>query len=267
MASDSGRSYLGGDLAKDRSDAQSEPHVSYRHAPSAMQTLDSELGALMRSGVRRICDVGGGANPVVAVAEIKRFGLEYVVLDTAREELDKAPSGYDTVLIDIDERLAVERLAAERGPFDVVVSRWTAEHVPNGRHFHEQVRRLLRPSGTALHLFPTLYSPVFILNRMLPPAITARVVPCFDKSGREPGGAHATFRSYYSWCRGPTPRQLERLASVGFLVRRYVGFFGHPYYERVRPVRLVHETLSHWLVRHPCPVLTSYALIVVERDH
>ena len=231
-----------------------------------MPSLDAELRKLMQSGVKRICDVGGGANPVAAVTDIKRVGVEYVVLDASREELAKAPPEYDTVVIDLDDRVAVERLVAERGPFDVVVSRWTAEHVPRGRHFHEQVHRLLRPRGIALHLFPTLYSPVFVLNRVLPPPVTAFVVPHIDKTGREPGGAHETFRPYYSWCRGPTRHQLERLASVGFTVRRYVGFFGHPYYERAMPIRSMHEALSRWLIHHPVPALTSYALVVLERD-
>lgn len=241
------------------------PDISYRYAQTAMDTLNLELRGLMGSGVRRVCDVGGGANPVASVADVARLGIEYVVLDVSREEIAKAPPEYDSLLMNIDDRAAVERLVAERGTFDVVVSRWTAEHVPRGRRFHDHIHRLLRPAGTAIHLFPTLYCPVFALNRVLPPRVTAFVVPHVDQSGREPGGAHETFRPYYSWCRGPTRRQVERLASVGFIVRRYVGFFGHPYYARVSALRDASAALSHWLVRHPVPTLTSYALVVLER--
>lgn len=231
-----------------------------------MPSLDAELRRLMQSGSKRICDVGGGANPVAAVAEIQRLGVEYAVLDASGEELAKAPPEYVTLLADIDDPRAVERLVAERGPFDLVVSRWTAEHVPRGRRFHQQIHHLLRPGGTAVHLFPTLYSPVFVVNRVLPHSLSAVVVPHVDKSGRHRGGAHESFRPYYSWCRGPTRRQLDRLANVGFTVRRYIGFFGHPYYARARPISLVHERLSWWLVRHPVSSLTSYALVVLERE-
>ncbi len=230
-----------------------------------MSTLNQELHELMRAGATRVCDVGGGANPLASVEDIERLGIDYVVLDASREEVAKAPPGYDSVLTDIDDHAAVERLVAERGTFDIVVSRWTAEHVPRGRRFHAHIHQLLRPAGTALHLFPTLFSPVFALNRLLPPSITALVVPHFDQSGREPGGPRATFRPYYSWCRGPTRRQLERLTSAGFNVRRYVGFFGHPYYARVRPLNDLSTALSRWLVSHPVPALTSYALAVLER--
>lgn len=230
-----------------------------------MPSLDAELHALIESGCKCVCDVGGGAHPVASVAEIRRFGLDYVVLDGSSEEVRKAASEYDTVVIDVEDRPAVERLVAERGSFDLVVSRWTAEHVAQGRFFHQQVHRLLRPGGTAVHLFPTLYSPVFVINRLLPHSVSALIVPHVDKSGRERGGSHQSFRPYYSWCRGPTRRQLDRLASVGFVVRRYIGFFGHPYYARLRPIRSAHELLSKWLVRHPVPALTSYAIVILER--
>lgn len=230
-----------------------------------MPSMDAEVQALMRSGCKRVCDVGGGANPVASAAEIRRLGVDYAVLDASPEELRKTPAGYDTVLIDLQDKNAVERLVAERGPFDLVVSRWTAEHVNHGRRFHQQVHRLLRPRGTAVHLFPTLYSPVFVVNRLLPHRLSASIVPHVDTTGRERGGPHQSFRPYYSWCRGPTRRQLDRLAGVGFAVRRYIGFFGHPYYARSRPIHSAHEALSKWLVRHPVPALTSYALVVLVR--
>jgi SAM-dependent methyltransferase len=245
---------------------QNAPEVSYRYSRTAMPSLEAELTGLMQSGCTRVCDVGGGANPVASVAEIKLFGIDYTVLDASLQELEKAPSQYDAVAIDVEDTTAVDRIVDERGPFDVVVSRWTAEHVKHARCFHHQVRRLLRPRGTALHLFPTLYSPVFVANRLLPHVVRTSIVPFVDRSGRERGGTHESFRPYYSWCRGPTPRQLDRLASVGFVVRRYIGFFGHPYYARSRPVHGVHEALSNWLVRHPVPALTSYALVVLERQ-
>ncbi len=250
----------------DREGEPAGPKVCYSDSRGALASLEAEVRTLTQSGCKKVCDVGGGANPVVGVAEIRRLGLEYAVLDASREELGKAPPEYDMVLIDFEDRTAVDRLVAERGPFDLVVSRWTAEHVAHGRRFHQQVHRILRPCGIAVHLFPTLYSPVFVANRLLPHSVSASIVPHLDKSGREPGGQHQSFRPYYSWCRGPTQRQLGRLASLGFVVRRYVGFFGHPYYARLSPVWSMHAALSTWLVRHPVPTLTSYALVVLERQ-
>lgn len=241
------------------------PDIRYRPADMAMPSFEAEVHALLRAGSVRICDVGGGANPVIALDDVERLGLDYAILDASTDELAKSLPGYRALVGDINDRDAVARLTAEFGRFDLVISRWTAEHVPQGRGFHQHIHRLLRPGGSAVHLFPTLYSPVFLANRVLPHSLCALVVPYLDRSGRERGGTHEVFPPYYSWCRGPTRRQLSRLASVGFAVRRYIGFFGHPYYARLKPINALHEKLSEWLLSHPLPSLTSYSLIVLER--
>jgi hypothetical protein len=125
--------------------------------------------------------------------------------------------------------------------------------------FHEHVFEMLRPGGAAIHIFPTLYAMPFVLNRMLSPgssaAVLFRLFPARIKK----------FPAYYSWCRGPTKRQLRRIQSIGFTIERYVGAFGHNLYRHVAPLDLAHRALSRWLVKHPRPDLTSIALVVVRR--
>ena len=43
-----------------------------------------------------------------------------------------------------------------------------AEHVPDGYRFHSNLFELLKPGGVAFHFMPTLYSPPFVINRLLP---------------------------------------------------------------------------------------------------
>ncbi|MBV8948443.1 MAG: hypothetical protein JOZ95_23675 [Solirubrobacterales bacterium] len=97
---------------------QNSPDVRYLYSHTAMPSLEAEVLLLMRSGGTRVCDVGGGANPVGTMAEIKRFGIEYLVLDASAEELEKAPSEYDTLAVDVEDTAALDRLVTERGPFD-----------------------------------------------------------------------------------------------------------------------------------------------------
>lgn len=228
--------------------------------------LIAELGTLMDQGARRFCDVGGGANPIVSRRKIEQLGLEYVLLDDSAEELAKAPAEYRTFQGNILDRARITELLAQGGPFDVVTSRWTAEHMPDGRAFHQQVFAMLRPGGTAVHLFPTLYSPPFLLNRLLPDRASARILDRSGGGGRGTEGRHAKFPSYYSWCRGPDARQLERLQSVGFTVESYTGFYGHGYYRRVAPLEALHRRLTALLLRHPVAGLTSFALLVLRRE-
>jgi SAM-dependent methyltransferase len=237
----------------------SAPLISYASVNDAEGQFRGEVRALLEGGAKRICDVGGGAHPIVGLKQIHARGLEYVVLDASQDELARADGDHQRFQADILDAATVPELASRWGAIDVVLSRWTAEHIRDGRRFHEQVFRMLRPGGTAVHLFPTLYALPFLLNRLLEPGLSSallyRVFPRRD----------AKFPAYYSWCRGPTGRQIRRLESVGFSVERYAGYYGHGMYRRVKPLHAAHKAICASLVDHPLPSLTSFALVVLTR--
>lgn len=240
--------------------------MSYEHADAAQPLLLVELRRLMQEGARSFCDIGGGANPIVAARKVAQLGLDYVVLDGSEQELAKTPAGYGRYLADFDDGAAIASLLRERGAFDVVASRWTAEHMRDGERFHRRVHELLVPGGAAVHLFPTLYSPVFVLNRILPTGLSAFVLGRGSEGGRSDVGRHPKFRAYYSWCRGPSARQLARLREVGYTIERYVGFFGHGYYTGLPSLDRLHRRTTAALLRYPRPSLTSFALVVLRRS-
>ncbi len=239
--------------------AQAASPASYDHVRASGGAFWGELRRLMEGGAKRFCDVGGGAKPMVPLERIKEFGLDYVILDESRTELDKAPAGYERCEASILDEQAVANVVRDRGPFEVAFSKWTAEHVPDGRRFHEQVYRMLGSGGTAVHFFPTLYSPPFVLNRVLPPSLSDVML-----AGAQPE-RESKFRPHYSWCRGPSQKQIRRLESIGFTVKRYTGFFGHGYFMRVRPLHVANRQLTDWLFAHPLPSMTSFALVVLEK--
>jgi hypothetical protein len=232
--------------------------ISYGLYKEAEGRFRGELDALLSDGAKRICDVGGGAHPILKLGRIEKQELDYVVLDESQTQLDKSP-GYVRLQASIIDAARIGELARSRGPFDAVITRWTAEHIPDGRAFHESVFQLLRPGGRALHLFPTLYSVPFLVNGILSPATSAkllyRVFP--DRQGK--------FRPYYSWCRGPSRRQLERLHGVGFEIESYAGYFGHNFYAKIKPLRAVHSAVVEQLLEHPVASMTSFAVVVVRR--
>jgi SAM-dependent methyltransferase len=213
-----------------------------------------------RPEVERMCDLGGGANPILTLDEIRERGLRYEILDVSADELAKAPAGYATQQADVLD----PALARRHGPYDLVASSFAAEHIPDPARFHANVLATLRPGGYAVHAFPTLYEPAFVLNRLLPEGamepLLRRIQP-----GREAAGPHGKFPAYYRWCRGPSGRQLRRLRSVGFEITEYTGYFGHGYFGPLKPLDWLEQRLAHALVRHPLPALTSYALVVLRR--
>ncbi|HEV2981070.1 MAG TPA: class I SAM-dependent methyltransferase [Solirubrobacteraceae bacterium] len=233
--------------------------MGYYPSVCAQQHFWQEVQRLIHDGAKRWCDVGGGAKPVLNPGQIERRRLDYVLLDASQRQLDRAPGAYVKVCADILDASATSELLAGGGPFDVVVSRWTAEHVADGRRFHEAIFQVLAPGGSAVHFFPTLYSLPFVANLLLPPALSGALLRY-----AEPGRT-AKFAPHYKWCRGPTRRQLRRLQSVGYTVERYAGYFGHHFYDSAPPLHRVHRAVSARLVAHPLPALTSFALVVLRR--
>ncbi len=233
--------------------------VAYGWVGDAEGLFREEIDRVLGDGARRVCDVGGGASPAVRLARIEKEDLDYVVFDVSGGELNEAPEGYATFEGSILDDTAVAALLERHGPFDLVVTRWAAEHMPDGRHFHANVYKLLAPGGRAVHIFPTLYALPFVVNRLLPDRASWTLLLTAYQ------GRTKKFPAYYSWCRGPSARQLARLRSVGYEVEHYVGFFGHGFYRRLGPLAALHKRVVTWLVSHPSPTLTSFAVLVARR--
>lgn len=213
--------------------------------------------AIAASGARRICDLGGGANPLLDRDFLERMGLRCVLLDISPAELSKAPAGYERVVADIGSRDFLYQ-----GPrFDLVFSRMVAEHIRDAATFHRNVRELLAPRGWAVHCFPTLYAPPFLVNRMLPERMADRLLHRVQPRNRH---QHAKFPAYYRWCRGPGRRAIGRLQRAGYDVVEYRGLFGHPYYGHRSPLALASGAAARFLLRHPRPWLTSYAYLALR---
>src|ERR671933_888293 len=72
-------------------------YTTWRHCFAA---VDDELRKRLRSGMT-VCDLGGGANPMLSREERRHLGLAYVVLDIDGDELAKAPPDVEKVQADI----------------------------------------------------------------------------------------------------------------------------------------------------------------------
>lgn len=215
----------------------------------------------------KICEIGGGANPALPIELVQAFDIDYTIVDVSESELAKAPEGYHKVCTDVTQ--ADHGL---KGPFDLVFSFWCAEHVSDGKAFHQNIFDLLPEGGQALHLFPTLYAPPFVLNRMIPEWVSEKLL-LWLQPHRAPEGDHGKFPARYSWCRGPSKRQLKRFTDLGYSIEEYAAFFGHSgkvaygagYLDRIPPLCWLHEKISKWLSKWPNPLLTAYAFVHLSR--
>ena len=204
-----------------------------------------------------ICDVGGGAKPVLE--EEERRGRRYVVIDIDAEELAKCPADVERVQADI----ATPSFRSP-GRFELVVSNTVAEHVIDPETFHCNVLGMLAPGGTVAHFFPTLWALPFVVNRLVPDRISEPVLLRIQPN-RVAEGDEGKFRAYYRWCRGPTRRQIRRFRRLGYEIERYSGYFGHGYYWPIRPMELLEDWKTRRLIKRPVPALTAYAIVVMHR--
>ena len=212
---------------------------------------------IVSNGYRSVGEIGGGRHPLFDPNEVEALGLDYTIIDVTQDELDRAPAGYRKLCADIGT-VSLEGL---RERFDFVFSVYLAEHVKDGERMHRNIYAMLRPGGRAFHYFPTLFSPVFLLNRLMPDRLTQLAKTALDPSLR----GHPKFPAYYSKCLGPTPRMQRFFAGLGYVVEAYEPFYGTDYFSKIPVLRQLDAWLTRWAARRRNPYLTSYAFLVLRK--
>jgi len=199
-----------------------------------------------------ILELGAGRFPSFWISEMPKTIGSYTVNDISEEELSRLPEGYEKACFDVSGDAA-----NFRDTYDVVFSRFLAEHVPDGEAMHRNVFSVLRKGGTAFHLIPTLYAFPFVINKLLPERLTAKLLSVFS-----PGRAISPkFPAYYSACYGSPARMTALLKSMGYSHVEVRNFYGHFYYEKIPGLKEVHEQFSALAAQRNWSVLSSYAYI------
>jgi len=234
--------------------------ISYRKSREGYKEYKNFLVSLIeKHSLIRICDVGGGANPIFDLEYIKKKNIKYSILDISETELDKAPSGYNKIISDISHpQIEIN------GGYNLIFSKMLAEHIKDAEQFHKNIFKLLDDKGIAVHFFPTLYSLPFLVNLLIPETLSSNLLrllaPDRDLYQR------AKFPAYYNWCRGPLNSQIRKFNNIGFKVIDYIGLFGHEtYYNKFKILRRLHKLKTDYLLKHPLPLLTSFAIVVLKK--
>lgn len=212
-------------------------------------------------GAKDVLEIGAGANPTLGPDAVRELRLQsHTINDVSADELRKAPAGAKTLCADF----AAPNLGIE-DRFDFAFSRMVNEHVRDGHVYYGNIHRALKPGGVTAHVFSTLYSLPFVVNRLLPESLSAALLDIFARRDHHKDGK---FRAYYSWSRGPSRRQFRRFESLGFDVLQYTGYFGHLYYKnRLQPLHWLEQRKSALLLRMPSAHLTAYASVVLRKKH
>ena len=199
-----------------------------------------------------VLELGAGRRPSFTLDEMPSSIQSYTVNDISPEELALLPEGYDEACFDVSGDAS-----NFRDHYDVVFSRFLAEHVPDGYAMHRNVHQVLRPGGVAFHLIPTLYAMPFVINKLLPERLTSWVLA--KLSPRR--AINPKFPAHYSACYGNPEKMMRMLAKIGYSKIEIRNFYGHFYYEKIPGLRNVHRWFSDLAAKRNWVLLSTYAYI------
>ncbi|HYZ32439.1 MAG TPA: class I SAM-dependent methyltransferase [Crenalkalicoccus sp.] len=234
---------------------------SYEKAPAfAYDEENYFLGLIRKYTAKRVLEVGSGANPTLSADHAAELGFQYITSDVSEDELAKAPAGIEARIIDFaSDQLPTDLL----GSCDLIFSRWVNEHVKDAKRYHQNIRRLLKPGGIAVHCFPCLFTLPFLLNRIVPETLSNTLLSAFSPRDQH---QHGKFRAYYNWCRGPTAKAIRNFEGIGYEVITYKGYFGHYYYKnRLKLLDRMEMAKIRFLLTHPIPELCAFAIVILRR--
>ncbi|AMO60417.1 Methyltransferase domain [Mycolicibacterium phlei] len=234
--------------------------VDYTDLDTLWKGYDTFVRELaQREGVERVAELGGGANPIIGDADLWGFAKHRVVIDISATELAKAQGDVETRVADL-----CQPITEEHNTYDLLFSKMLCEHLPDARMFHQNCFNLLRPGGLSVHYFPTLFTFPFVVNKLIPEKAALAIVDKLQP-GRLQMGNMDKFPAYYRWTTGPTKRAIRRFESVGFEVEQWHGAFGHHYYHVLKPLDAIEKAKTRFLIKHPVPALTSFAVVVLRK--
>lgn len=227
--------------------------VPARDWESGMLGYVGELNALV-SGYpdADVLELGGGRRPSFELQDMPSNLRSYTVNDISEHELSQLPQGYDKACFDVSGDAS-----AFQGRYDVVFSRFLAEHVPDGPAMHRNVHQVLKPGGVAFHLIPTLFATPFVINKLLPERLAAKALDVFSPRR----AISPKFPAYYSACRGNTPGMRKMFDDIGYSRVEITNFYGHFYYENIPVLREAQDWFAKLAEDNEWPWASAYAYI------
>jgi SAM-dependent methyltransferase len=231
------------------------PIPEHRSAAFAWRTLKQTVAdEIVACHAGAVIELGGGRHPLFARAEAPACVTSYTLNDISECELALAPDVYDKAAFDV-----CGEVGPHAGRYDFAFSRMLAEHVPDGETFHRNVFRLLRPGGRAFHFMPILYSPPFVLNRILPAGLAERLlllVAPYRTRERYP-----YFPARYSMCRAGTPGLIRKYRAIGYGRVEIEVFFGNEYLKKIPVLGAIDAAITGLAYRGGFEHLGAYAFV------
>lgn len=209
---------------------------------------------------RNVLEIGAGRHPFL-IDEADQHGFELTINDIDANELDYAPVGPRRLIFDISS--TIDDTEIPRGQFDLVFSRMVFEHVPDARRAWNNLFELLAPGGVGFAFVPTLFSPPFVINRLIPEAVSSRLLYSLDRTRTI--AEIPKFPAFYDYCRASEKALQPMLEEIGYREVLVLPFFGTPYFPRIPVLRHAAKMLDNIAEKRDWRIFASYAYIMARR--
>lgn len=206
---------------------------------------------------KTVLEIGAGRRPLITPGEIDEFNINYFGSDILESELQRVEWLKNCAVFDICGEIPPEL----EGKFDFVFSKMVLEHVPDGEAYYANILRLLKPGGSSLTFHPTLYSPVFVINRLLPEPMSAWLLKLFFPYRNEEGTPK--FPARYHFCYS-TKACISKIEEIGFSAVESIPFYSHNYYEGIPGLRFVSKVISEFIAKQGSRRLCSFAYTIAK---
>ncbi len=207
----------------------------------------------------RVLEIGGGRAPLLTPDETRAAGVALMVNDISPRELALGPAEFAKAEFDVAG--AVD--PGLHGRHDLVISQMVMEHVRDAGAAWANMALLLAPGGVALAFHPTLYAPPFVINRLLPEALTGPALRFFFPTRHD--GDEPKFPARYELCTGDPDVVQSTLRRARFREALSAPFWGDRYFERIPLIREANDALSALAEARDWRFLTSYAYTMGRR--
>jgi SAM-dependent methyltransferase len=215
---------------------------------------DTILKIASKTEKKSLFEIGGGRFPLFSIDEINEYDYDYTINDISQRELDKAPHGIGKVCFDISKPLNKSHRT-----YDFIFSKLVFEHLKDTEQAYKNIFSLLNDGGIFLNFHPTLYCSPFMLNYILPEAVSRKILRLFKKNRHDDG--IPKFQAYYNRCFA-THKTENWLESIGFEEVKIVPFYGHAYYRKIPLLSQMTEKTTKWSMDKDFRPLASYAYTI-----
>jgi hypothetical protein len=148
------------------------------------------------------------------------------------------------------------------GTVDLMFSQMVFEHVSDAVRAYQNVHALLAPGGVCLNFHPVLYSAPFVVNWLLPEALSSRILRLFDPKRRPDEVPKHPAR--YDLC--VIRKSIRnRLSAIGYRRVWQVPFWYHDYFMRIPGIYQLDHAAAAMADRNNWTGFASFSYTLVAK--